>query len=83
MIDRPALNWIGPLTSARFKQVALALTHRLTVSEAPLRRRLGRAPGEVEEAVHEGAEVGPGGVLRPGVRSGEIWETADPSDALG
>lgn len=45
---------------------------RLTVSAAAVQRGLGLPGGDVEEAVHEEGEVGPGSGLRPGVHSGEI-----------
>lgn len=67
MIDRPALNWIGPLTNAQFKPLAGALAdrsaRRLTVSDAAVRRGPGLAGRDVEVAVHEEGEVGLGGVL--------------------
>lgn len=76
VIDRPALNWIGPLTEARFEPLQRSEgsipSERLTVSAAAVRRGLGLAGGDVEEAVHKEGEVGLGGVLRPVIHSGEI-----------
>lgn len=49
----------------------------LTVFSAAVQGGLGRAGGDVEEAIHEERSVRQEGVLRPLIQSGEIWEQRD------